>query len=409
MSSELQDLQPETGLTLPHSTAAPSTPSRRPWIWGLAAAAALGGGWLWYRARGTSAAARNQEAPAVRAVAVAATPARTGDMGISLTGLGTVTALNTVTVKSRVDGQLVRFPVQEGQVVRMGELIAEIDPRPFQVQLMQAEGQKAKDEAAFKNASADLARFKTLLDQGILSRQQYDAQASSVNQYEAALKADQAQVESAKLNLTYSRITAPISGKVGLRLVDPGNIVRASDASGLCVIAPVQPINVVFTIPADSVQRVLGRSGDGKGLPVEAYDRDLKTRLAAGTVAAVDNQVDPATGTVRIKALFDNRDNALFPNQFVNARLLMDTLKGAVIIPTAAIQRSPQGAFVYRITPENTAEMVLVDIRATDGESTAVSKGIQAGDLIATEGLERLRPGIAVAVAKSGGTKKAKS
>ena len=406
MHPDLPDLQPEEGPPLnqsPTEDARPFLSSGRWKAWAGVAVFGLAIGAGVMRFRG-GAIAKAGEPSAVRAVPVMAVAAKKGDMAITLSGLGTVTPLNSVTVKSRVDGQLVRFPIQEGQLVQQGQLIAEIDPRPFQVQLMQAEGQKAKDDAAFKNANTDLQRFKTLLDQGILSRQQFDAQTSTVNQGEAALKADQAQVESAKLNLSYSHITAPISGKVGLRLVDPGNMVRATDASGLCVINPVQPITVLFTIPADSISHVLTRSADGNHLPVEAYDRDLKNRLATGAVLAIDNQVDPATGTVRIKALFDNRDSALFPNQFVNARLLVDTLKGVVIIPTAAIQHSPQGDFAYRIKADNTVEMALVEIEATDGDNTSVRKGIAAGEMVVVDGLERLKPGTLVAIAKPEGT-----
>jgi membrane fusion protein, multidrug efflux system len=411
MSPDLQDLQPEGGLPLTLNPAEEARPASRPrrWkSWGVVAVLGLAVilGLLQFRG---AAAPKGGDPSAVRAVPVMAVPAKTGDMGITLSGLGTVASLNSVTVKSRVDGQLVRFPIQEGQLVHQGDLIAEIDPRPFQVQLMQAEGQKAKDEAAFKNASLDLQRFKTLFDQGILSKQQFDGQTSTVNQTEASLKADQAQVESAKLNLVYSRITAPISGKVGLRLVDPGNMVRATDASGLCVINPIQPITVVFTIPADSISQVLTHSANGKRLPVEAFDRDLKHKLAAGTVLAIDNQVDPTTGTVRIKALFDNLDNALFPNQFVNARLLVDTLKGVVIIPTAAIQRSPQGTFVYRIKADNTVEMVLVEIESADGDNSSLRTGISAGDMVVTDGLERLRPGTLVAITKPEGANSKKN
>jgi membrane fusion protein, multidrug efflux system len=397
-----QEPQPEGDLALSLDPIPEETSTARSRRWQFLAAvivSVLGILWGVQHFR-SSAAAKGLEMPAVRPVPVSATAAKTGDMKLSLSGLGTVTPVNSVTVKSRVDGQLVRFPIQEGQFVRQGDLIAEIDPRPFQVQLMQAEGQKAKDEAAYKNATMDLQRFKSLFDQGILSRQQLDSQTSTVNQFEAALKGDQAQVESAKLNLAYSHITAPLSGKVGLRLVDPGNMVRSSDANGLCVINPVQPITVVFTVPADSIQQVLTQSAGGRKLPVEAFDRDLKNKLATGSVLAIDNQVDPTTGTVRIKALFDNQDNTLFPNQFVNARLLVDTLKGVIIIPTAAIQRSPQGTFVYRIKTDNTVEMTLVEIQATDGDSTSISKGLAAGDLVVTDGLERLRPGSTIAIAK---------
>ena len=340
-----------------------------------------------------------------RPVPVVAVQARQGDMPVSLTGLGTVTALSTVIVKSRVDGQLVRVAFTEGQMMRQGDLLAEIDPRPFQVQLMQAEGQLAKDRAAYQNALADLNRLQGLVQQGIISRQQLDTQSSSVAQYEATLKADQAQVESAKLNLTYSRITAPIAGRVGLRQVDAGNMVRASDASGLAVIAPIQPINVVFSVPADDIQKVLGQSTKGRKLPVEAWDRDLKTRLAEGSLAAIDNQVDPATGTVRLKALFTNDDRTLFPNQFVNARLLVDTLRRVVIVPTAAVQRSPQGAFVYVVKADDTAEMRPVEVLATDGDETALKQGLTGGERVITDGLEKLRPGSKVALPKPPATK----
>jgi len=372
-----------------------SRASKRWHLWGIVVLVGLGAAFGARRIL-VPAAPRTRERAVVRAVPVTVVATRTGDMPITLSGLGTVTPLNSVTVKSRVDGQLVRFPVQEGQFVRQGDLIAEIDPRPFHVQLMQAEGQKAKDEASYKNALMDLQRFKALSEQGILSKQQLDTQTSAVNQAEAALKADQAQVESAKLNLVYSRITAPISGKVGLRLVDPGNMIRSSESSGLCVINPVQPITVLFTIPADSIGQVAAHGEKGIRLPVEAYDRDLKRRLATGAVLALDNQVDPATGTIRIKALFGNQDNALFPNQFVNARMLVDTLRNVVIIPTSAIQRGPQGAFVYRIKPDRTADMVLVETGPADGDRTSVRKGLAPGDTVVIDGMERLRPGALV-------------
>ncbi|MBL0211925.1 MAG: MdtA/MuxA family multidrug efflux RND transporter periplasmic adaptor subunit [Holophagaceae bacterium] len=353
--------------------------------------------------RSTKTTAASAATGAGRAVPVVAAKARKGDMAVSLTGLGTVTALNTVTVRSRVDGQLVQVHFTEGQAVRQGELLAEIDPRPFQVQLMQAEGQMAKDEAAFKNASMDQERFRSLVQQGILPKQQLDAQTSTVNQVEGALKSDKAQVESAKLNLTFSRITAPISGRVGLRLVDPGNMVRASDPTGLAVIAPIQPINIVFTIPADSIQRVMAQNRKGVRLPVEAWDRDLKSRLASGSLAAIDNQVDTTTGTVKLKALFANEDAALFPNQFVNARLKVDTVRDTVIIPTAAVQRSPQGAFVYVIKADNTVEMRPIEVQGTEGDDTAVKRGLEAGELVVTDGLEKLRPGSKVSLPKAEG------
>lgn len=374
--------------------------------WILGGALLLGVTYAFLRTPGGSGAGKGGDA-AGRAVPVLASAARKADLGVTMTGLGTVTALNTVTVKTRVDGQLQRVAFTEGQFVNQGELLAEIDPRPFQVQLMQAEGQMAKDQAAFQNASADLQRLQSLVKQGIISRQQLDTQVSSVAQFEAALKGDQAQIESAKLNLTYSRITAPIAGRVGLRLVDTGNMVRANDATGIAVIAPVQPITVVFTIPADSIQLVLAQSRKGKKLQVEAFDRDLRNRLAVGAVLAIDNQVDPATGTVRIKALFANDDSMLYPNQFVNARLLVDTLVGTTLIPTASIQRSPQGTYVYVIKADSTVEMRPVDVQATQGDDSALRSGLVPGETVVTDGVEKLRPGSKVAIAKPEGSSKA--
>ncbi|NWJ42107.1 MAG: MdtA/MuxA family multidrug efflux RND transporter periplasmic adaptor subunit [Geothrix sp.] len=366
----------------------------RPWAIG---GAVLLCGWFLFGRGGKKDPAANG---AGRPVPVAVAQARKGDMAVHLTGLGTVTAMNSVTVKSRVDGQLVRIDFTEGQMVKEGQLLAEIDPRPFQVQLMQAEGQYAKDQAAFQNAAADLRRLQGLVQQGIISRQQLDTQSSAVTQFEAALKSDQAQVESAKLNLVYSRITAPIAGRVGLRLVDAGNMIRATDANGLATIAPVQPINVVFAVPADSIQKVLGQSAKGGKLPVEAWDRDLKSRLALGSLSAIDNQVDTTTGTVRLKALFANEDRILFPNQFVNAQLLVDTLKGVVIVPTAAIQRGPQGAFLYVVKADSTVDLRIIEVQGTDGDESAVVKGLAGGETIVIDGLEKLRPGSKVALPK---------
>jgi multidrug efflux system membrane fusion protein len=348
---------------------------------------------LWTRAcKGTS-----DKAAGARPVPIIAATARQGEMSLNLSALGTVTPLNTVTVRSRVDGQLLRVAFTEGQFVKEGDLLAEIDPRPFQVQLMQAEGQLAKDQAAQTNALADQRRLQTLVQQGIISRQQLDTQNATVDQFTAAMKADQAQVESAKLNLVYSRITAPISGKVGLRMVDPGNMVRASDASsGLAVIAPLQPINVVFTIASDDIQQVLAKTRAGQKLPAEAWDRDQRKLLATGNLIAIDNQVDPATGTVRMKALFSNEDAMLFPNQFVNIRLRIDTLQGMVLVPAASLQRSPQGTFLYVVAQGNTAEMRPVEVRATEGETAAIGKGLKPGELVVIEGMEKLRPGASV-------------
>jgi multidrug efflux system membrane fusion protein len=332
--------------------------------------------------------------------------ARAGDLAVYQTGLGTVTPVETVTVRSRVDGELVSVAYREGQFVHAGDVLAQIDPRPFQVQLLQAEGQLSKDEAALKNAKADLERYKLLIEQGLIPRQQLDTQVATVDQAEAATRSDRAQVESAKLNLTYSRIVAPISGIVGLRLVDPGNMVHASDPSGLLVITEQQPIAVVFTIAADHLQPVIQQVKAGHRLAVEAWDRDLKRKLATGSLLALDNQIDPTTGTVRIKALFPNDDFSLYPNQFVNARLLVDTVRRAVLVPTAALQRSPQSNYVYVVKPDATVEMRNVEVQLTEGDDSAIRKGVSPGDVVVIDGVDKLQPGTPVALAKEGGARR---
>jgi membrane fusion protein, multidrug efflux system len=337
-----------------------------------------------------------------RPVPVLAAAAHTKDVGVYLTGLGTVAPLNTVTVKSRVDGQLLRIAFHEGQVVRAGELLAELDPRPFQVQLMQAEGQRAKDEAALQNARVDLARYQALIADDAIPRQQLDTQAATVAQFQAALKSDQAQIESAKLNLSYARVTAPTGGRVGLRQVDVGNIVHAGDPNGIVVITQLQPIDVMFTIPADHLPQVLPKVHAGQSLAVDAYDRDLKNKLSTGKLLAVDNQIDPTTGTVRLKAIFPNENEALFPNQFVNARLLVDTLRGAVVVPTAALQRSPQATYVYLVKPDHTVESRNVTVQLTEGEDATIASGLQPGDLVVIDGVDKLRPGMKVDVSMAG-------
>jgi multidrug efflux system membrane fusion protein len=371
---------------------------RRWWMFALALAIALAAGTYALR-RSPHTAAPAAAGRAAAPVAVVAEPARHGPMVRALDGIGTVTPLATVTVRSRVDGQLMAVHFTEGDVVEAGTLLAEIDPRPFQVALAQAEGQMARDQALLANAKVDRERYQRLVATDSIPKQQLDTQAALVNQYEGAVQADQAQVDQARLQLTYARITAPISGRLGLRLVDAGNIVHASDAGGLVTIAQVDPIAVLFTLPEDSVQTVLEkvRSG-GAPLVVEAYDRAQQRRLASGTLLTVDNAIDPTTGTLRLKAQFDNADGALFPNQFVNARLLLDRQDDALLIPSAAVQRGAEGAFVYVVQPDQTAVRRAVRLGLSDADAVAVEDGVAAGELVIVDGADAVRPDRPVAI-----------
>jgi multidrug efflux system membrane fusion protein len=324
--------------------------------------------------------------------------ARIGDMSLYLNGLGTVTAFNTVTIRSRVDGQLVRVAFREGQSVQAGDLLAEIDPRPFQVQLAQAEGQLAHDQALLNNAKVDLDRYRDLFAKDSIPKQQLDTQVAAVAQYQGAIQTDQALVDNARLQLTYCRITAPLSGRVGLRLVDAGNMIRATDSNGLLVITQVQPVAVLFTIPEDNLPLVLKKLRGGTRLSAEVYDRSGSTKIATGFLLTVDNQIDPTTGTSRLKAVFENRDGALFPNQFVNVRLRVEVQRSKTQVPQAAIQRSPQGTFVYVVTRANIVEIRPVHIGTTEGNIVAVESGLSAGDRVVVDGMDKLRAGSSVRV-----------
>jgi membrane fusion protein, multidrug efflux system len=328
-------------------------------------------------------------------IAVAVAKAETRDLPVYLSGLGSVDAFNTVVVKSRIDGQLVEIKFREGQEVNKGDLLAVIDPRPYDVALSQAEATLYKDQSALKDAKLNLQRFQDLYKAGVIPQQQYDTQTSTVGQLEGAVRADQAQVDNVKLNLIYTRITAPVSGRVGLKQVDVGNMIHATDPNGVVVITQLQPIAVVFSLPEDNLPTVSQHMKKGQ-LEVAAYSRDDQTKLASGKLLTIDNQIDPQTGTGKLKAIFDNRDRTLWPNQFVNARLLLEVRKNNTVVPAAAIQRGPQGTYVYTVKPDKTAEMRPVTVAFNEGNFSAITQGLTPGDTVVTDGQDKLQPGTQV-------------
>lgn len=348
-------------------------------------------------------------APAVVPVGVATAELR--DVPVYLKGLGSVTASNTVSVKSRVDGQLSQINFKEGQNVNRGDLLAVIDPRPYQAALDQAQANLFRDQAQLKDAQLNYERFKNLLDQsGAVSQQQVDTQKAAANQLEGTVRADQAQIDNAKLNLAYSHITAPISGRIGLRLVDAGNMVHASDANPLLIITQLRPIAVLFTLPEDSLPTVAQHLRQA-ALPVEAYSRDDQTRLATGTLLTIDNQIDQTTGTGKLKAIFDNQDNSLWPNQFVNIRLLLETHRGTTVIPSVAIQNGPQGSYVFVVKQDKTVEVRPTTVSFTQNNVASIASGLVPGDVVVIDGQDKLKAGSTVAphAATGGGNRNAQS
>jgi multidrug efflux system membrane fusion protein len=404
------------------------------WIWLIVLAALAFGIWH-YRGifstapadTSTTGSGKGGRGGAGGTVPVGVATATKGDIPVYLRAPGTVAAFNTVTVHTRVDGQLMSVAFKEGQFVREGEVLAELDPRPFQVALEQAEGQLAHDEALLKDAQLNAQRYTALYNEGVLSQQQANTQEATANQYVGAIKTDQGMIDSAKLNITYCRITSPISGRIGLRLVDAGNIVHAADANGLIVITQLQPISVLFSLPQDDLMEVNKQVLAGIQLPVDAFDRDTVTKLASGKVTTIDNQIDQTTDTYKVKTVFPNENNALFPNQFVYIRLLEGKKTGLTIVPPAAIQRGPQGTFVYVVTnapapapstanppvgtpspsaansangssaaPGKIVKLREVTVAITEGDQAGISAGLQPGETVVIDGMDKLQDGTRV-------------
>jgi multidrug efflux system membrane fusion protein len=368
----------------------------------LLALLAVGGYYFWSKKNpapaggGASGAGGAAQKKGFGAIPVVAAKARRGNIPVYFTGLGAVTPIYTVEVRSRVDGELMQINFKEGEIVHKGDALLEIDPRPYQVMLTQAEGQLARDQAILDNARVDLTRYKTLLAQNAVPEQQLVTQASLVEQEIGIVKTDQGVIDSAKLNITYSHILSPITGRIGLRLVDPGNIVHAADTNALLVITQIDPISVIFTIAEDQLPVVTQKFWAGQHLMVDAFDRSSNTKLATGVLATLDNQIDQTTGTLKLRANFDNKDNKLFPNQFVNVRLLVQLKQNVTLIPTATVQRNTQMTYVFLVQANNKVTVRAVNLGTTEGDDSEVTSGLAPGDVVVMTGVDKLQEGTQV-------------
>jgi membrane fusion protein, multidrug efflux system len=387
-------VQGTTTLKIIASSSAQETtwPGGRSRLWLIVAVAAMVVCASFSGCTGVDSKQQKAQAAGPHPVSVAVAKVQHQDVPVYLVGLGSVTAFYTANIKSRVDGQIMSVNFKEGQIVKEGDLLILIDPRPYQVQLEQMQAQLFKDAASLRDARLNLDRYTTLIPSGSIAQQQVDTQKSTVDQLDGQVRTDQAQIDNAKLQIVYCHITAPFTGRVGLRQVDPGNIVHAADTNPMLILTQLQPIAVIFTLPEDQLPTVSEHMKNST-LMVEAYSRDDQTKLATGKLQTIDNQIDPTTGTAKLKAVFDNNDNRLWPNQFVNANLLLETRKNSTVVPTAAILRGPQGAFVYLAKPDKTVEARPVTISLTQGTITTVTAGLNPGDTVVTDGQDKLQTG----------------
>lgn len=393
------------------------TQSKRTWLWIIALVILAGAGYIYYskssnatQAAGATSAdagkkggggAGGRPTPVVTAVA------KTDDVNVYLNGLGAVTPLATVTVKSRIDGEIMKINFKEGQIVKAGQVLAEIDPRPYQAALLQAEGQVMHDKALLANAKIDLDRYRTLLKEDSIASQQVDTQVALVAQYEGTVKVDEGQLATAKLNLVYSKVTAPVAGRVGLRQVDIGNVIHASDATGFVIITQLQPMSVLFSLPEDSIPDLLKKIKSGDKVAVDAYDRAFKTKITSGHLETIDNQIDPTTGMVKLRALYSNDDLSLFPSQFVNAQVLLETKHGVATIPSAGVQHGRSGTFAFIVNKDNTVAQRDIVIGTVQGNKTEIVSGIAIGETVVIDGADKLRDGAKVDISSNTDSAKA--